>query len=91
MPLQNHGYDNEATPMQAMFIAHGPFTTDMKASVKGQQQGKPNPDWHSTSDDAYIMERFQNVEVYNLVMKLLGIGSYAAPNNGTVGFWDKYL
>lgn len=75
--------------MQAMFIAHGPFTTDAKALHKSGS--KPNDNWHSTSDDAYIMERFQNVEVYNLVMKLLGIEEYAAPTNGTAGFWDKYL
>ena len=37
------------------------------------------------------MERFENVEVYNLVLKLLGIADYAAGNNGTVGFWDNYL
>ena len=37
------------------------------------------------------MQRFQNVEVYNLVIKLLGIDAYAASNNGTVGFWDRYL
>ncbi|KAF9464150.1 Phosphodiest-domain-containing protein [Collybia nuda] len=91
MSKGNHGYDNEATPMQAMFIAHGPFTTDVKASVKGQQKDKLNTNWHSTSNDAFIMDRFQNVEIYNLIMKLLGIEAYAANNNGTVGFWDKYL
>jgi len=77
--------------MQATFVAHGPFSIDVKAQHKGQQKGSSDEDWHSTSGDTYIMERFENVEVYNLVMRLLGIESYAAPTNGTVDFWDKYL
>ena len=75
--------------MQAIFIAHGPFTTDMKALH--QSGTKPNDNWHSTGGDAYIMERFPNVEVYNLVAKLLVIDKYAASTNGTDGFWDRYL
>ena len=47
--------------------------------------------WHSTSDATYVMNGFQNVEIYNLVMKLLGIEAQAAKTNGTTGFWDKYL
>jgi len=47
--------------------------------------------WHSTSEETYIMETFSNVEIYNLVIRLLGINDYAASNNGTVGFWDQYL
>lgn len=37
------------------------------------------------------MQPFANVEIYNLVMKLLGISDKAAPTNGTVGFWDQYI
>lgn len=38
------------------------------------------------------METFQNVEVYNLVMKLLGVpDNLIASTNGTQGFWDQYL
>ncbi|RDB14576.1 hypothetical protein Hypma_016311 [Hypsizygus marmoreus] len=86
MSKGSHGYDNEETSMQAMFIAHGPFSTDVKALHQTGNKG-----WHSTSGGAYIMDRFQNVEVYSLVMKLLGIEDYATPTNGTLGFWDKYL
>lgn len=87
--MQNHGYDNVEEAMQAIFIAHGPFSTDMKAlHATGK---RPHKDWHSTGNKAYIMERFQNVEIYNLVIKLLGIEQSAAPTNGTAGFWDKYL
>jgi len=88
----NHGYDPEDLAMQAIFIAHGPFTTDMKAMHQSRpSNAASNKDWHSTDGGAYIMERFQNVEIYNLVIKLLGIGNHAAHTNGTVGFWDRYL
>ena len=82
--------------MQAIFVAHGPFSTTTKAHL---QRRLPSDDtlsrsldgWHSVSDEAYVMSTFRNVEIYNLVIKLLGIKSYAARNNGTIGFWDKYL
>jgi len=35
--------------------------------------------------------QFQNVEVYNLLLSLLSIESFAASNNGTVGALDDYL
>jgi len=89
MTKGNHGYDNNELSMHAMFIAHGPFSTDVKALH--QSGSRPSDHWHSTESNTYIMERFANVEIYNLVIKLLGIGKFAAPNNGTVGFWDKYL
>ncbi|KAF8073541.1 alkaline-phosphatase-like protein [Lyophyllum atratum] len=89
MSKGNHGYDNNELSMHAMFIAHGPFTKDVKALH--QSGSKPKDHWHSTESNTYIMERFPNVEVYNLVTRLLGIEQFAAPNNGSVGFWDKYL
>jgi len=81
----NHGYDNEEAAMHAIFIAHGPFSTTAKAQASHSRRG-----WHSLSGDTYILDTFRNVEIYNLVMKLLGI-SNTAPNNGTAGFWDQYL
>jgi hypothetical protein len=77
--------------MQAMFVAHGPFSVDVKAQHKSQQKGSKNKVWHFASGDTYIMERFENVQIYNLVMRLLSIQSYAASTNGTVDFWNKYL
>jgi predicted AlkP superfamily pyrophosphatase or phosphodiesterase len=96
MSKGNHGYDNDEISMQAIFVAHGPFSFEAKAQHQKRTKHAPfrrssKHDWHSTSDDTYIMQRFQNVEVYNLVIKLLGIDAYAASNNGTVGFWDRYL
>ncbi|KAG6827336.1 hypothetical protein H0H92_012185 [Tricholoma furcatifolium] len=91
MSKGNHGYDNNELSMHAMFIAHGPFSTDVKALHQSGSKAKNSDHWHSTASNTYIMERFQNVEIYNLVIKLLGIGEFAAPNNGTVGFWDRYL
>ncbi|KAF9503081.1 hypothetical protein BS47DRAFT_1310273 [Hydnum rufescens UP504] len=39
-----------------------------------------------------IIEGFENVEVYGLIVKLLGIEPrFAAATNGTVGFWERYL
>ncbi|RXW25325.1 hypothetical protein EST38_g514 [Candolleomyces aberdarensis] len=101
MSKGNHGYDNKEPSMHAMFVAHGPFSHEAKAQVQthtrrsmgtGRRPNGKCEGWHSTSDDAYILDTFQNVEIYNLVMKLLGTESkYTAPNNGTAGFWDKYL
>lgn len=81
--------------MQAIFVAHGPFSIDAKAQHQRRSQSarlalRSNKGWHSTSNDAYIMKPFRNVEIYNLVMKLLGV-SNPASTNGTVGFWDQYL
>ena len=78
--------------MQAIFIAHGPFSNVVKALHN--QSCMPNKDkgWHSTSDDVYVMEPFQNVEVYNLVMRLLGVPKNRwTKTNGTAGFWDTYF
>jgi hypothetical protein len=84
--------------MYAIFVAHGPFSAVAKAMHHNRRStfssrwfSNPNKGWHSTADDTYVMEGFQNVEIYNLVMKLLGIQAQAAKTNGTAGFWDKYL
>ena len=63
----------------------------LAASLLGRDLARPSKGWHSTADDAYVMETFENVQVYNLMMKLLGIEEHAAPTNGTKGFWDKYF
>jgi hypothetical protein len=92
--LQSHGYDNHAHSMQAIFVAHGPFSTGSKAvhqSRSAQLPSRGNTGWHSAVNDTYVMEGFLNVEIYNLVTRLLGIEGWAAANNGTPGFWDKYL
>ncbi|OCH90922.1 Phosphodiest-domain-containing protein [Obba rivulosa] len=100
MSKGNHGYDNDAPAMHAMFVAHGPFTAVVKAIEETRARrrnllprglARQNMGWHSTSDDTYVMDTFENVEIYNLVMKLLGIEDYAADTNGTDGFWDKFF
>jgi predicted AlkP superfamily pyrophosphatase or phosphodiesterase len=97
MTKGNHGYDNDEPPMYAMFVAHGPFSAVTKAvhqsnsrQIFSRSLSRPNKGWHSTSDDTYVMNGFQNVEIYNLVMKLLGIEN-KAPTNGTDKFWDIYF
>lgn len=87
----SHGYDNAELGMHAMFVAHGPFSAVVKALHQQKRSflSRPNKGWHSMSDDTYVMDRFENVQVYNLVMKLLGV--QGAQTNGTAGFWDKYF
>jgi len=92
MTKGNHGYDNRDPQMQAMFIAHGPFSNVVKALYRQSWMPNKNKGWHSTSDDVYVMDWFQNVEVYNLVMRLLGVPKNLwAKTNGTRGFWDRYF
>ncbi|KAJ7079766.1 alkaline-phosphatase-like protein [Mycena belliarum] len=98
MSKGSHGYDNKAPQMHAMFVAHGPFSAVVK--VLHQARGgrslvrrfltRPNKGWHSTADDTYVMDPFENVQIYSLVMRLLGIDA-VAPTNGTAAFWDKYF
>lgn len=81
--------------MYAMFVAHGPFSAVTKVLHRTTSSwhalSRPNMGWHSTSNNTYVMDGFQNVEIYNLVMKLLGISEGAAKTNGTAGFWDRYF
>ncbi|KZT67252.1 nucleotide pyrophosphatase [Daedalea quercina L-15889] len=99
MSKGNHGYDNDEPAMYAMFVAHGPFSAVVKAIEHDRRQARvlprflsrPNKGWHSTADDTYVMDTFENVNVYNLMIKLLGIESFAAPNNGTQEFWDEFF
>jgi hypothetical protein len=94
---QNHGYDNGNHQMHAIFVAHGPFAAVTKAlhqsssSSSSPSLSRPNKGWHSTSDDTYVMNGFQNVEIYNLVMKLLAMEDKAARTNGSDHFWDIYF
>ncbi|OJT08147.1 hypothetical protein TRAPUB_943 [Trametes pubescens] len=103
MSKGNHGYDNDYASMHAMFVAHGPFSSVVKA-IEAERAKSParrlaalsgraaeGAGWHSVVGDAYVMETFENVQIYNLMMKLLGIEEYAAPTNGTAGFWDRYF
>jgi hypothetical protein len=94
--------------MQAMFVAHGPFSHQAKVNAQiqagsggchGQTNATKVAGWDTTTkgdkEEEYIMEPFANLEIYNLIVKLLGMdkrcGVHIAPNNGTVGFWDTYL
>ncbi|KAJ7274265.1 alkaline-phosphatase-like protein [Mycena rebaudengoi] len=108
MSKGNHGYDNQAPEMHAMFVAHGPFSAVVKALHQGRSDSstrarrilssplvrrvlsRPSKGWHSTSDDTYVMNAFPNVQIYSLVMRLLGVTA-TAPTNGTSEFWDDYF
>ncbi|TDL22192.1 Phosphodiest-domain-containing protein [Rickenella mellea] len=104
MTKGNHGYDNDEPSMYAMFVAHGPFSTNIKdvnnarsslatrtASALLSRVPKHRKEWDFLSRPAYVMQGFENVEIYGLAMKLLGIEKEAAPTNGTAGFWDRYF
>jgi hypothetical protein len=68
--------------MQAIFIAHGPFSQSAKAALAARSEGQGD----------HLIPGFQNVEIYNLVMRLLDIdAAHAAKTNGTTGFWDAYV
>ncbi|KAG2151565.1 nucleotide pyrophosphatase [Suillus bovinus] len=84
LPTGNHGYDNEEPSMRAIFVAHGPFSQGAKAAMVARGVG------NGTGE--YMMPGFQNVEIYNLVMRLLGLDAAdTAINNGTAGFWDPFV
>ncbi|KIJ64399.1 hypothetical protein HYDPIDRAFT_28347 [Hydnomerulius pinastri MD-312] len=95
MSIGNHGYDNEEPSMGAIFVAHGPFSHGAKSlSLSSSSSSSPSASsdmWHSTADDAYIMPGFPNVEIYNLIMRLLDIEEWGVATNGTRGFWDAYV
>jgi hypothetical protein len=86
--------------MRAMFVAHGPFSTNVKdvhskrstpSLLSREPKMKAPEGWYSTDGTAFVMDGFENVQVYGLVMKLLGLEDWSASNNATKGYWDKYF
>lgn len=104
-PAGNHGYSNHYASMHAIFIAHGPFASRIKSnsrsssssssSLSEEQEEEQEEDGvrgMKEENGITIIPGFDNLEVYNLVMTLLGVDEEKrARNNGTVGFWDRYL
>ncbi|KAB5591542.1 Type I phosphodiesterase/nucleotide pyrophosphatase [Ceratobasidium theobromae] len=95
----DHGYDNEHELMRAVFIASGPFTDRVRAQVSSRPSrfsrvktmaARPPIYVPPRGGDPVLIEQFENVEVYGLVMRLLGI-SQVAHTNGTAGFWDTWF
>lgn len=81
--------------MHAMFITFGPFSHAVKSVYRNrsnrQFSSQSSKGWYSIKDDVYVIDTFQNVEIYNLLAKLIDIpGHYLAPTNGTKGFWDMF-
>lgn len=84
-----HGYDNEESEMHAIFVAHGPFANYLKSNADKRRALSSGT---VMDDQTTVIPGFSNLEIYNLVARLLGIEqSMWAPNNGTQGFWDTYL
>ena len=66
--------------MRAVFISQGPFAENVR---KRLQEG-------TDQTHEYVFPPFQNVELYNLIVRLLGIDRWASETNGTKGFWDQW-
>lgn len=81
--------------MRAVFVADGPFANGAKtlmrkrASIWSRVISALLP--KAPTADPQIIPGFPNVELNNLVLKILGLEKLAPPNNGTVGFWDQYF
>ena len=80
----NHGYDPADPTMHAIFVAHGPFASTLKAGLRKRA------DFEKRADGVTVIPGFANLEIYNLVARLLAIESPAL-NNGTRGFWERFL
>lgn len=63
--------------MRAVFISQGPFAKSVRERLQDESQ-------------EHVLPPFQNVELYNLVVRLLGIDKWASETNGTEGFWDRW-
>lgn len=100
-PKGNHGYDNAYDSMvrpphlldladgnqHAIFVAHGPFAEHIKASTDHSSRLSVSKEHHP--EGITLMPGFPNLEVHDLVARLLGIRP--AHTNGTSGFWDLFL
>jgi len=80
MSIGNHGYDNDEYSMRAVFISQGPFAKSVRERFQEE----------SDRSQEYVFPAFQSVELYNLVVQLLGIDKWASETNGTEGFWDRW-
>lgn len=67
--------------MRAVFISQGPFAESVRKRFQEDDSDRTK-EW--------VLPPFQNVELYNLVVRLLGIDRWAAETNGTEGFWDRW-
>ncbi|TKY85646.1 hypothetical protein EX895_005185 [Sporisorium graminicola] len=82
-PRGNHGYDNAEPEMHAVFVASGPSFGPL-AAAEGKRGNSGGARWN--------MDGFRNVEVHNLVSRILGVREgKRAPTNGTWSFWDAHL
>ncbi|KAK4684949.1 hypothetical protein P7C73_g5211, partial [Tremellales sp. Uapishka_1] len=79
-PKGNHGYDNTFAEMQGIFLAQGTFVDKLKAKANIPRAKR---------EDILVLESFANLEIFGLVMKLMGLDKVAPTHNGTVGFWDQ--
>lgn len=60
-------------------------------NLNGCRPSAPSATAVESRKEPQIVEQFNNVEIYGLIVKLLDLDKFAAPNNGTPGFWNRYL
>lgn len=49
------------------------------------------PSFRKKSNQTKLIERFSNLEIYSLIIKLLNITDHVPKQNSTLNFWDQYL
>ncbi|KAK9897923.1 Phosphodiest-domain-containing protein [Cystobasidium minutum MCA 4210] len=94
-PYGNHGYDRNHEDMHAIFVAHGPFAERIKAiqqkKAKRSVAHRLPAESTGSRSNITVIPGFDNLEIYNLITRELLELNNVAPNNGTIGFWKKYL
>ncbi|CAG8609380.1 11510_t:CDS:2 [Ambispora gerdemannii] len=86
VPLGLHGYDNLIHDMQAIFLARGPAFKHLTRENSTNENNNNNNRFRFRNSDKSLsrtIEPFRNVEVYNIIAKILGL--VPAVNNGTFG------
>jgi hypothetical protein len=76
--------------MRALFVADGPFSRSAKLKSNANLKVSGIEGKNATAAmEPFVIEHFDNVQLYGLVAKLLGFKP--AKTNGTEGFWDDYV
>jgi|ERR1700730_16843983 len=87
----------QRTPSHGMRIQSSIFAIrplrPLRRIIRNLRASEPGSDGvvAESREEPQIIEQFDNVEVYGLIVKLLDLDKFAAPNNGTPGFWNRYL
>ncbi|WVQ71344.1 hypothetical protein IAR50_000872 [Cryptococcus sp. DSM 104548] len=81
-PYGNHGYDNTFPDMQAIFFTRGPLAKALRDSGTGLVE---------KDAEVPVLQSFENLEIFSLCTKLLGLRDVEPRHNGTEGFWERWM